>query len=42
MIEFGKRVQMIRENVLKMNQSELAEKINITHLMPKFLIVFYG
>ena len=33
MIEFGKRVQMIRETVLKMNQSELAEKINITQVL---------
>ena len=33
MVEFGKRVQMIRENVLKMNQSELAEKINITQVL---------
>ena len=33
MIEFGRRVQMIRENVLKMNQSELAEKINTTQVL---------
>ena len=33
MIEFGLRVQMIRENVLKMNQSELAEKINTTQVL---------
>ncbi|MEO6836797.1 MAG: helix-turn-helix transcriptional regulator [Ginsengibacter sp.] len=33
MVEFGRRVQMIRENVLKMNQSELAEKINTTQVL---------
>ena len=33
MVEFGRRVQTIRENVLKMNQSELAEKINITQVL---------
>lgn len=31
--EFGKRVQLIRENILKMNQSELAEKINISQVL---------
>ena len=33
MIEFGKRVQAVRENILKMNQSELAEKINISQVL---------
>ena len=33
MIEFGRRVQMIRENVLSMNQSELAKKINTTQVL---------
>lgn len=33
MIEFGKRVQAIREQVLKMNQSELAEKINTSQVL---------
>ena len=33
MIEFGKRVQMVREHVLEMNQSQLAEKINTTQVL---------
>jgi transcriptional regulator with XRE-family HTH domain len=33
MIEFGKRVQAIREQVLKMSQSELAEKINTSQVL---------
>jgi len=33
MVEFGKRVQAIREQVLKMNQSELAEKINTSQVL---------
>ena len=33
MIEFGKRVQMVREHVLDMNQSELAEKINTSQVL---------
>jgi hypothetical protein len=33
MVEFGRRVQMIRENVLKMNQSELPENINTTQVL---------
>lgn len=33
MIEFGKRVQMVREHVLEMNQSQLAEKINSTQVL---------
>ena len=33
MIEFGKRVQMVRERVLDMNQSELAEKINTSQVL---------
>ena len=33
MIEFGKRVQMVREQVLDMNQSELAEKINTSQVL---------
>jgi transcriptional regulator with XRE-family HTH domain len=33
LIEFGKRVQAIREKVLKMNQSQLAEKINTTQVL---------
>lgn len=33
MEEFGKRVQLMRENVLQMTQSELAEKINITQVL---------
>ena len=33
MKEFGKRVQAIREQVLEMNQSELAEKINTSQVL---------
>ena len=33
MKEFGKRVQMVREQVLEMNQSELAEKINTSQVL---------
>lgn len=33
MVEFGQRVQMIREHVLKMTQSELAENINTTQVL---------
>ena len=33
MIEFGKRVQAVREQILYMNQSELAEKINSTQVL---------
>jgi transcriptional regulator with XRE-family HTH domain len=33
MIEFGKRVQAVREQVLKMSQSELAEKINTSQVL---------
>jgi DNA-binding transcriptional regulator YiaG len=33
MVEFGRRAQMMRENVLKMNQSELAENINTTQVL---------
>ena len=33
MVEFGRRVQMIRENILKMNQSELAVKISTTQVL---------
>lgn len=33
MKEFGKRVQAIREQVLKMSQSELAEKINTSQVL---------
>lgn len=33
MIEFGKRVQAIREQVLEMSQSELAEKINTSQVL---------
>ena len=33
MQEFGKRVQAIREQVLKMSQSELAEKINTSQVL---------
>ncbi|MDQ6902282.1 MAG: helix-turn-helix domain-containing protein [Bacteroidota bacterium] len=33
MIEFGKRVQAIREKILDMNQSELAEKINTSQVL---------
>src|SRR5450631_1489195 len=33
MIEFGKRVQMMREQVLDMNQSELAEQINTSQVL---------
>ena len=33
MSEFGKRVQAVRENILKMNQSELAEKINTSQVL---------
>ncbi len=33
MVEFGRRVQMIREHILKMNQSELAKKINTTQVL---------
>ena len=33
MVEFGKRVQAVRENVLQMNQSELAEKINTSQVL---------
>lgn len=31
--EFGKRVQAVREIILNMNQSELAEKINISQVL---------
>ena|SRR6185312_2385376 len=33
MKEFGKRVQAIREQVLEMSQSELAEKINTSQVL---------
>ena len=33
MIEFGKRVQAVREKILDMNQSELAGKINTTQVL---------
>ena len=33
MIEFGKRVQAVREKILDMNQSELAEKINTSQVL---------
>ena len=33
MKEFGKRVQVIREQVLDMSQSELAEKINTSQVL---------
>ena len=33
MVEFGKRVQAVRENILQMNQSELAEKINTSQVL---------
>ena len=33
MVEFGKRVQLVREHVLEMNQSQLAEKINTTQVL---------
>ena len=33
MIEFGKRVQAVRENILEMSQSELAEKINTSQVL---------
>lgn len=33
MAEFGRRVQLIRENVLKISQSELGEKINTTQTL---------
>lgn len=33
MQEFGKRVQAIREQILKMSQSELAEKINTSQVL---------
>jgi predicted transcriptional regulator len=33
MIEFGKRVQAVRENILEMNQSELAEQINTSQVL---------
>ena len=33
MKEFGKRVQTIREQVLEMSQSELAEKINTSQVL---------
>ena len=33
MQEFGKRVQTIREQLLKMSQSELAEKINTSQVL---------
>ena len=33
MIEFGKRVQAVRGNILEMNQSELAEKINTSQVV---------
>jgi len=33
MVEFGKRVQEVRENILQMNQSELAEKINTSQVL---------
>jgi len=33
MIEFGKRVRAVRENVLQMNQSELAKKINTSQVL---------
>jgi transcriptional regulator with XRE-family HTH domain len=33
MIEFGKRVQAVRESILDMNQSELAEKINTSQVL---------
>jgi len=33
MIELGKRVQAGRENILEMNQSELAEKINTSQVL---------
>jgi transcriptional regulator with XRE-family HTH domain len=32
-VEFGKRVQAVRENILEMNQSELAEKINTSQVL---------
>ena len=33
MKEFGKRVQLVREQVLEMSQSELAEKINTSQVL---------
>ncbi len=33
MIEFGKRVQAVREKILDMNQSVLAEKINTSQVL---------
>src|SRR5664279_6081032 len=33
MIEFGKRVQAVREKILDMNQSELAERINTSQVL---------
>ena len=33
MIEFGKRVQAVREKILDMNQSELAENINTSQVL---------
>lgn len=33
MVEFGKRVQAVRENILEMNQSELAKKINTSQVL---------
>ena len=33
MVEFGRRVQLMRENILKMSQSELSEKIYTTQVL---------